>query len=480
MDFSLITGGAIISGIIGFWGQIKSFIWSLISIVIQKADITTEEAHNAIIAYLSSEYKYLGVYNKVFGANNETFKTGKYGLVPYELFGQKSIIFFNKSSKLRYPFLLSVNKEQQKNNTEGERYSEENSQSKVFSSILYLRGTLDVSQIMKLAIDKRNKISWKIDNDEEHTNRFEIFYLPDKNTDNQSYFSKQKDGLVWYKQSQYKLLGISKDSLGREKVTNGHALDNLFFPDNVRNLIKSIELWVKSENWYKSKNIPWKRGWLLYGPPGTGKTALVRAFAEDLDLPIYVFSLSQMSNADLIQCWKNLQLNIPCIALIEDIDNVFDKRTNICQKGMSFSFLQNQETAENDIKSEKKYTPLTFDCFINCLDGIDRSSGVFTIITTNDINKIDNALGKDSNNGEFVSTRPGRIDKVIKLTYMESENKIKMANKLLAEFPDKLKEVKMHIKEEKEETPAQFQEYCAQIAIEEHWRREDKNDCNGM
>ena len=52
-----------------------------------------------------------------------------------------------------------------------------------------------------------------------------------------------------------------------------------------------------------------------------------------------------------------------------------------------------------------------------------------------------------------------------------------MANKLLAEFPDKLKEVKMHIKEEKEETPAQFQEYCAQIAIEEHWRREDKNDC---
>jgi len=28
-------------------------------------------------------------------------------------------------------------------------------------------------------------------------------------------------------------------------------------------------------------------------------------------------------------------------------------------------------------------TPLTFDCLLNCLDGVERSDGIFTIVTTN-------------------------------------------------------------------------------------------------
>lgn len=55
MDLSLFTGGAILGAVIGFWNQIKSFLWSIVSILIQKADITTEEAHNTIIAYLYKE-----------------------------------------------------------------------------------------------------------------------------------------------------------------------------------------------------------------------------------------------------------------------------------------------------------------------------------------------------------------------------------------------------------------------------------------
>ena len=29
--------------------------------------------------------------------------------------------------------------------------------------------------------------------------------------------------------------------------------------------------------------------------------------------------------------------------------------------------------------------PLTFDCLLNCLDGVERADGIFTIITTNDL-----------------------------------------------------------------------------------------------
>ena len=61
MDLSLFTGGAILGAVIGFWNQIKSFLWSIVSILIQKADITTEEAHNTIIAYFYKEYKHVSI-----------------------------------------------------------------------------------------------------------------------------------------------------------------------------------------------------------------------------------------------------------------------------------------------------------------------------------------------------------------------------------------------------------------------------------
>jgi hypothetical protein len=58
---------------------------------------------------------------------------------------------------------------------------------------------------------------------------------------------------------------------------------------------------------------------------GTGKTAL----AEDLDLPIFVYSLADMSNFSLMRNWMEMRASTPCIALIEDVDNVFHGRTNV-------------------------------------------------------------------------------------------------------------------------------------------------------
>jgi len=51
-----------------------------------------------------------------------------------------------------------------------------------------------------------------------------------------------------------------------------------------------------------------------------------------------------------------------------------------------------------------------------------------------------------------------------------------MANKILSEFPSRLSEVLVYIEENREETPAQFQEYCAQIALQELLTNEQIND----
>jgi AAA+ superfamily predicted ATPase len=472
-----LKGGAIVGVIIGFWDKIKLIGWKIISIAIQRVEIKTDEAHNAVIAYLVKNHEKYQTYDKTYGAINETYRNGKYGLVPFEKFGSSSIIFKSDKKALgffRMPFLFNHTVENRGNEERNYQREEDN---KTYSSITFLRGTLDIDKIIREASEYRNKISWQIDDAEETTTRFDIFYLPNKENHNHAYFTKDNVGYAWYKQNQYRLLGVEANDLGRQMSSNGKALDNLFFPKEVKELIDIISLWVKSKDWYKEKNIPWKRGWLLYGPPGTGKTALVRAFAEDLNMPIYVFSLSQMSNNDLMNSWKNMQLNVPCIALIEDIDNVFHGRKNICQNnnGMFSRLLtSDDENGQDNDDSTMKFTPLTFDCLLNCIDGVDKSDGVFTIITTNDITKIDSAIGhpiEKEGKQMFVSSRPGRIDKAIELTYMQKENKIQLANKILAEFPQKLQEVMNYVELEIQETPAQFQEYCAQIAIQEYWKQ---------
>jgi hypothetical protein len=475
LDF--LKGGALLGLAVGFWDKIKAFLWKIISIVVQRVEIGTEEAHEAVIAYLVTEYKRLRIYDKNFGASYVSMRDGKYGLVPFEKFGDNSMLFKRKDKKISLPFIFSNGASG--NNDSPPNGHNSNNITRVFSTITCVRGLLNIDEIIEKAVKVRNNSSWQVDEQESKITRFDIFYLPDADSNHHAYINKSTVGYAWYRQKQYRLLGIEPNEIGRSMTSDGKALENLFFPKRIKDLIKVVELWVKSKDWYQKKNIPWKRGWLLYGPPGTGKTALARGFAEDLNMPIYVYSLAQMSNSDLTKAWKNMQSNIPCIALIEDIDNVFHGRKNITasNSGMLSQLLTTETTASTGMdNNETKFSPLTFDCLLNCLDGVDKTDGVFTIITTNDISKIDEAIGKPvSNEGveEFISTRPGRIDKAIKLDYMEAENKLEMAIKILGDFPEQLKGVLEYIETNIRETPAQFQEYCAQIAIQQFWEEKD-------
>lgn len=480
----LLKGGAIIAVVVGFWDKIKTFLWMGTSFFIQKAEIGTEDTHNELVGYLIENHKKFRGYDKVFASQYESFRNGKYGLVPYEKFGDKMIIFLTQEkyffNLIRVPFIFSRNTISSKSSENGEGQKENK---KNYSNIISIRGTLDVASLVKKAIIQRNNLSWNNEDSEETANRFNIYYFPEREQTNNEKKKHYGYGYSWFIQKQYKLLGVSHEELGREIKNRGRALDGLFFPDEVKELVNIVSLWVKSKEWYNEKNIPWKRGWLLYGPPGTGKTALARAFAEDLDLPIYFYSLAQMSNNDLIKAWQSMQLNVPCIALIEDIDNVFEKRKNIAQfspflyGGASLNGENKREGIQNELN-----TPLTFDTLLNCIDGVDKTDGVFTIITTNDINKIDEAIGNpkvlEDGTQIFVSTRPGRIDRAIELTYMSAKNKTKMADKILEDFPNKLFDVYSHIKKGERETPAQFQEYCAQIALKEYWKVMEENSRN--
>jgi len=471
----LLKGGALIAVIAGFWSNIKTSIWFVLSIFIQKYEIKTEDLHNEIIGYLIENNKKFDNYNKVFGSQYESFRTGKYGLVAFEKYGESMIVFLSQKKfffkLIRVPFIFSKNGLDTGTTDSSAGTKEAN---KSFSYIISIKGTINVAEIIERAIGMRNSLSWELEDNIENANRFNIYYFPERKQQENEKKQRYGFGYSWFMLNNFNLIGVNQNDLGLELKSNGSALDNLYFPKEVENLIDIVRLWVNSKNWYKEKKIPWKKGWLLYGVPGTGKTALARAFAEDLDLPIYVFSLGQMSNNDFLKAWQSMQLNVPCIALIEDIDNVFHKRQNISQlsgmlNGSMFYQNGNQSAENNEVKS-----PLSFDTLLNCLDGVDKTDGIFTIVSTNDITKIDEALGVpefinvDKHN--FISSRPGRIDSVIKLDYIDNHNKLKMATKILSEFPDQLEEVKRYILKNIQETPAQFQEFCSQIALEQYWK----------
>lgn len=232
------------------------------------------------------------------------------------------------------------------------------------------------------------------------------------------------------------------------------SMATLSLVDDQQMAVDEAVRWRESETWFKDRGVPWKRGWLLYGAPGTGKTAFTRALGQTLNMPIYLFDLPTMSNQDFAEAWSKTRSNTPCIALFEDIDNVFNGRKNVANTGMEQG--------------------LTFDCLLNALDGVENTDGLFIVLTTNDVSKVDPAIG---NLGELsvqgivdktkIATRPGRVDRLIKFNGLDEAGRLKMARRILGEFPMAVWEGL--IAEGAGDSGAQFQERCCRVALKLFW-----------
>lgn len=468
------AGAAILGTVLGVivrgWTSIKAYFTYLYSFFVTTVMLNDEITSNSVLAYLLANYKQSGMASRCFGGRYENISAlGKHGHIPFEDFTNRSIVFWIGWKPITY--LIPP---EQATKQESVIYWGNKPKPARKAVIKYFRGTVDIQKIIAESASKKNESMWN-----DTRRRFFIKKIPDPNMDSQSKFYVDTS-VSWYNEGIYKLLSHNPDDLGLVQA-KGKALDNLILPAKIKKLVDEIDIWCHNRDWYAEKSIPWKRGWLLYGLPGSGKTALIRAIAEDFDLPLYVFSLGEMMNSELQKSWSNMQANTPCIALFEDFDNVFHGRENVFGKASIGDLVSNQPTnsTNNAQPVNVNRGQLSFDCLLNCIDGVDKCGGIFTVITTNDVTKLDAALGqpRKSENGqvEFISTRPGRIDKAIEFSYMAKYEKTLLAKKIFTGDPKGLKQILNYIEDnpDSKETPAQFQERCSQLAISIFWKEKE-------
>jgi len=150
-------------------------------------------------------------------------------------------------------------------------------------------------------------------------------------------------------------------------------------PATARFVRDDYEGFLQREEWFRSRDLPFRRGYLCYGPPGNGKTSAVRVMAAHPAVAAFAVDLSSphMDDSDLTAVFADAVEQGPSLVILEDLDRFFDRPSS--PRGVSLQQL------------------------LNCLDGLAHGNGLVVVATANDISQLDAALVR----------RPGRFDRVV-------------------------------------------------------------------
>ncbi len=183
-------------------------------------------------------------------------------------------------------------------------------------------------------------------------------------------------------------------------------------PGEKEYLIEDIARFRRSKQRYQRLGVPYHRGYLLYGPPGTGKTSLVSALAAHFALSIYTVNLTDFTDRSLMSAVNQVPAN--SVLLFEDIDCMKGSQNRGSEMaGQSGTTTTGKEGAQNGV---------TLSGLLNVLDGFYAPTGVLFVMTTNHVEKLDEAL-----------LRPGRIDYKLFLGKASDRQKVELYRRFFPE-----------------------------------------------
>lgn len=183
-------------------------------------------------------------------------------------------------------------------------------------------------------------------------------------------------------------------------------------PGEKEHLIEDITQFRRSKQRYESLGVPYHRGYLFYGPPGTGKTSLVSALAAHFALSIYTINLTEFNDRTLVSAVNQVPAN--SVLLFEDIDCM--------SSSQSRAGADSGSNANKHATKENSLNRVTLSGLLNVLDGFYAPSGVLFVMTTNHVEKLDEAL-----------LRPGRIDYRLYLGKASDHQKVELYRRFFPE-----------------------------------------------
>lgn len=159
------------------------------------------------------------------------------------------------------------------------------------------------------------------------------------------------------------------------------TMETLILSDEANKIFEDLKKFLDpdEEKDYVKYGQRYKRTYIFHGNPGTGKSSLVNAIAWTFRRNIYIINMDPRITDSIFESAIDNINDKNALLLLEDIDSSFQKR----------------DMVKN----------ITHSTLFNILDGVSSIPGLVTIITTNFINNLDQAL-----------LRPGRINMMVKFT----------------------------------------------------------------
>lgn len=184
------------------------------------------------------------------------------------------------------------------------------------------------------------------------------------------------------------------------------GIDKLALSEDVREFFTGeIEFYLNNKDRYHDMGLPWKQTFMLHGKPGTGKTSIIRALAATYGFNVCVINLSSISTDGLNTAIAKLPPK--SMLVFEDCDGVGATASRDTGNRVSSSGEEGKSPKDTSIMD---LLGVDLPGLLNALDGVIPLDDVIVFMTTNHIDRIDDAI-----------LREGRTDHVIELPELSAD-----------------------------------------------------------